>query len=102
MLAEFWMNNVLPVEKGQMRCIHSDSIVDLDFVGFGVEWQDARRFSNRRKIKVERQDGLDENFLTHDLQFFTQAFRCGRQGSLNFSESGQVQEVLFQIKRILL
>ena len=102
MLAEFWLSNVLPAPKGKMRCINSQTIVDLDFIGCEIEWQYARRFSDRKKIAVERRERMDEVFLTHDLQGFTQAFECGRQGSLNFAESGQVQEVLFEIKRILL
>ncbi|MCM1170454.1 MAG: Gfo/Idh/MocA family oxidoreductase [Bacteroides sp.] len=103
LLAEFWLSNVMPVEKGKMRCINAEAIVDLDFVGFELAWQDARKISNSRKITVNRSPGSgEETFLTHDLQFFTHACRSGKQGSLNFSESGQVQEVLFQIKRILL
>lgn len=103
LMAEFWISNVLPQETGKMRCIGVEEVADLDFVGFELEWQDLRQMSCRKKILVDRcRQSEEDTFLTHDLQCFTQACRYGRQGSLNFTESGQVQEVLFRIKRMLL
>lgn len=103
MLAEFWLSNVMPQKAGTMRCINADSVVDLDFVGFEISRQDAKYPEKRAVIKVEPNRTMDrEAFLTRDLQQFTMACRQGGQSGLDFAESGRVQDVLFQIRRILL
>lgn len=103
LLAEFWMSNVMPDQVEQMRCMKDETVVDLDFVALEWSLQNGGKGGQRKKVRM---DSCDENifdtFLLGDLQSFTQACRNRKQGSLNFAESGQVQELLFQIRHILL
>lgn len=103
LLAEFWMGNVLSEKIGKMRCMTAESVVDLDFVTSELSLQDTCKGGGKRKIKVEPcRESASDAFLTRDLQCFTRACRNGEEGNLNFAESGRVQEILFQIRHILL
>lgn len=103
MLAECWLSNISTCDTGKMRCINAESVVDLDFVNFGVECQETGTLGKREKIRLKREhEPMEKNFLTEDLRLFTNACLNGQQESLDFAESGRVQEILFRIRRILL